>query len=276
MRLYDYHPTYSLSPFTFLNQLQFGITDTRPEDGNTELFANGTGNEMETVRKENEVRRRRKNEEGMDDDRLNPRPKNRTRSASHSTSRSTSPRRNLSFSPYSSTHGPASITTVLAPKSRWQQLVVNAGAVVSEESMRCLKYCLHWLQYAVQHIEHQIAILRNFLIALATAAMRNNATSPESDRELVPVSAGAKIQTIKKDVIDTLRKVVEVISKYAGACLPDQAKTSVRGFILNLPGKWVRLSDYIKCLSLHVIRLYTICLSTHCFLLSYSTGYPPE
>ncbi|RUS14872.1 transcription factor Opi1-domain-containing protein [Endogone sp. FLAS-F59071] len=231
-------------PFYLYQQsLQFGIADSaRPEDENTELFANGTSSSAMETRRENELRRRR-NEEGMEEDRLTPRPKGRTRSASRSASRSTSPRRNISFSPYGSAHGPSSITTVLPPKSRWQQLVVNAGAVVSEESMRCLKYCLHWLQYAVQHIDQQIAVLRNFLIALATAAMRNNATSPESDRELVPASAGAKIQAIKKDVIDTLRKVVEVVSKYAGACLPDQAKTSVRGFILSLPGKWATLQN---------------------------------
>jgi hypothetical protein len=33
--------------------------------------------------------------------------------------------------------------------------------------------------------------------------------------------------------------VVEVISRYAGSSLPVQARQTVRGFILNLPGKWV-------------------------------------
>lgn len=43
-------------------------------------------------------------------------------------------------------------------------------------------------------------------------------------------------------MIDTLRKVIEVVSKYAGACLPDHAKRSVRSFILNLPTRWASIN----------------------------------
>lgn len=38
--------------------------------------------------------------------------------------------------------------------------------------------------------------------------------------------------------MDTIRKVVDVVSKYAGAALPDQAKKYVRQSILGLPVKW--------------------------------------
>lgn len=70
------------------------------------------------------------------------------------TSRSTSPLRPYALAPKSASgprhhhHAHASL-----PRSRWQQLMVHAGsaagttaAVISEESMKCLRYCLSWLQ----------------------------------------------------------------------------------------------------------------------------------
>ncbi|KAI9318969.1 transcription factor Opi1-domain-containing protein [Dichotomocladium elegans] len=115
------------------------------------------------------------------------------------------------------------------PTSTWQQLVVHASsaagttaAVISEESMKCLRYCLSWLQYAIHHIEQQMALLRSYLVSLATAPAEAN---PDT------------VQTIKKEIVNTVRKVVEVVSKYAGSSLPQQAKETVRGFILGLPAK---------------------------------------
>ncbi|KAG0164056.1 hypothetical protein DFQ28_010885 [Apophysomyces sp. BC1034] len=127
--------------------------------------------------------------------------------------------------------------------SQWQQLVVGAGsaagstvAVVSEESMKCLKYCLTWLQYAIQHIDQQMTLLRNFLVSLATAQSGSAASLT------VPYS-GSSLSQIKKDIVNTLRKVVEVVSHYASSALPHHAKVAVRGSILDLPSRWASLSD---------------------------------
>jgi transcriptional repressor OPI1 len=43
---------------------------------------------------------------------------------------------------------------------------------------------------------------------------------------------------IKLDVVETIRKVVDVISKYAGNSLPENAQRFVRQSILSLPGRW--------------------------------------
>ncbi|ORZ12348.1 transcription factor Opi1-domain-containing protein [Absidia repens] len=133
------------------------------------------------------------------------------------------------------------------PSSAWQQLVVGASsaagttaAVVSEESMKCMKYCLNWLQYAMQHIEQQMGLIRAFLVSLATS----QSTSTSSDSLSVPNGPSPSvISAVKKDVVDTLRKVVDIISRYAGSSLPYHAKMAVRGFILNLPGRWASLND---------------------------------
>lgn len=44
--------------------------------------------------------------------------------------------------------------------------------------------------------------------------------------------------SVKKNVVNTIRQVVEVVGKYAGGSLPEPAKQKVKGFILSLPGRW--------------------------------------
>ncbi|KAG0015975.1 hypothetical protein BGZ82_001227 [Podila clonocystis] len=136
------------------------------------------------------------------------------------------------------------IGTVSAPSqqfSGWRGVVATVGsasaagvAIFSEESMKSLKYCLQWLQYAVQHIDHQIGLLRAFLVSLA---------NPSQNTEIVPSTAASTLASIKKEVVETLRKVINVVSRYAGACLPDQAKINVRQFILSMPVRWATLNN---------------------------------
>ncbi|KAG0288865.1 hypothetical protein BGZ98_004078 [Dissophora globulifera] len=125
--------------------------------------------------------------------------------------------------------------------SGWRGVVATVGtasaagvAIFSEESMKSLKYCLQWLQYAVQHIDHQIGLLRAFLVSLA---------NPSKDTAMVPSNAASTLASIKKEVVETLRKVITVVSRYAGACLPDQAKISVRQFILSMPVRWATINN---------------------------------
>ncbi|KAG0740225.1 hypothetical protein G6F29_004159 [Rhizopus arrhizus] len=124
----------------------------------------------------------------------------------------------------------------IAPHSRWHRIVLHASsaagttaAVISEESMKCLKYCLSWLQYASQHIEQQMNLLRRYLV------------SSTDHQAVIHQQPDNTLSKIKKEIVDTLRKLVEVISKYAGTGLPEQAKASVRSFILALPSRWAIL-----------------------------------
>jgi hypothetical protein len=153
-----------------------------------------------------------------------------------SSSRSTSPSPKAPYHHPHHHHHHHQIATPVST-SRWQQLVVHASAaagttaaVISEESMKCLKYCLSWLQYAIRHIEQQMNLLQSHLTSSNTSLTAPN-VQPKNGRSI--------LSGIKKDIVDTLRKVVEVITRYAGASLPTQSRQHVRGFILNLPGKWV-------------------------------------
>jgi hypothetical protein len=115
--------------------------------------------------------------------------------------------------------------------------------------MKCLKYCLYWLQYAVNHIDQQMTILRNFLVSLATS-------SSPSTLQTVARPSTSVLSAVKKEIIDTLRKVVEVISKYAGSSLPAHARSAVRSFIINMPGKWVSFSLSVLIISLVFVNQF--------------------
>lgn len=126
--------------------------------------------------------------------------------------------------------------------------------------MRRLKYCLQWLQvsafrdslssfqltrrigqYATGHIDEQILVLRNFIESLAPDG-HETATGGigEGGGDERPISA-THMQTltqVKRDVVSTIRQVVDVVSKYAGGALPEPARVRVREFILHLPQRW--------------------------------------
>lgn len=46
------------------------------------------------------------------------------------------------------------------------------------------------------------------------------------------------LTNVKRDVVKTVRQVVEVVSKYAGGALPEPARGRVRQFVLLLPQRW--------------------------------------
>ncbi|GAA5899397.1 uncharacterized protein JCM6883_005206 [Sporobolomyces salmoneus] len=135
-------------------------------------------------------------------------------------------------------------------RSRWQTVLLEAGglgAAVSEESLKSLRYCLQWLVYATAHLDHQISTLRDFILSLRTHNRTHPSTSSSSSQSreqssastaLVAASASAHLTQIKHDVVETIRKVVEVVSKYAGAALPEPAKKYVKQSIMGLPMKW--------------------------------------
>jgi hypothetical protein len=55
---------------------------------------------------------------------------------------------------------------------------------------------------------------------------------------MVSPEALRQYSEVKKNVIDTIRQVVDVVGKYAGGALPEPAKATVKNLILALPGRW--------------------------------------
>ncbi|KXN86220.1 Transcriptional repressor OPI1 [Leucoagaricus sp. SymC.cos] len=125
----------------------------------------------------------------------------------------------------------------VAQRSRWQAMLLEAGGLgvaLSDENMRRLKYCLNWLLYATAHIDAQILILRDFIESIRPMPQTNssNRRPPISEEQL------RKLTEVRKDIVSTVRQMVDVVSKYAGGTLPEPARGKVRGFILKLPQRW--------------------------------------
>jgi hypothetical protein len=85
-------------------------------------------------------------------------------------------------------------------------------------------------QYATAHIDHQIHLLRDFLQTLSSPTTPQNA--------LISPSALHTLSRIKADVVETIRKVVGVVSTYAGGALPEAARRRVKDLVLALPERW--------------------------------------
>ncbi|KAG8748424.1 hypothetical protein FRC10_005971 [Ceratobasidium sp. 414] len=128
----------------------------------------------------------------------------------------------------------------VANRSRWQAMLLEAGgigAALSDESMKRLKYCLQWLQYATNRIDSQIAVLREFLDSLSPGAGAGEPLHMDNDAPVSPVTL-ARLSAVKRDVVATIRQAVDIVSRYAGGALPEPARGTVRSVLLRLPERW--------------------------------------
>ncbi|KAI9009434.1 transcription factor Opi1-domain-containing protein [Gaertneriomyces semiglobifer] len=113
----------------------------------------------------------------------------------------------------------------------------------SEETLRGLRYCLEWLQYASAHIERQVQALMTYISSLASFNSANTSpTPPLSPNGQLTLPPPSLLSTIKREVVETIRRVVDVVGRYAAIYLPAEGRGRVRGFILGLPGRWASLS----------------------------------
>ncbi|KAJ6002276.1 hypothetical protein N7522_007503 [Penicillium canescens] len=129
----------------------------------------------------------------------------------------------------------------------WQsRLVISTsglGVAMSDESLRSLQYCLTWLRWANGRLGKAI-------IALQSAVTEwENQKAQQQGRSQSDVEAGGsrqenaslliqRIQAVKADVLSTLKQVVDVVSKYAGGALPENARHLVRRHLTSLPHRF--------------------------------------
>jgi len=78
-------------------------------------------------------------------------------------------------------------------------------------------------------------ILRDLIASLQPPPDSPLALNPDA---LISQERMRQLANVKRDVVATVRQVVDVVSKYAGGALPEPARTRVRGFILHLPQAW--------------------------------------
>ncbi|KAK6356835.1 hypothetical protein TWF718_001175 [Orbilia javanica] len=141
------------------------------------------------------------------------------------------------------THKPATDVVSLNWQRRLMLSTAGVGVALSEESLKSLKYCLAWLRWANDHLDKVIMALRGVISEYDSDKSRANGTSgkdggaDEGDDER-SAQLQNKIETLRKDVIGTLKRVVDVVSTYAGGALPENARVVVKACITNLPRRW--------------------------------------
>ncbi|KAK6333714.1 hypothetical protein TWF730_003897 [Orbilia blumenaviensis] len=141
------------------------------------------------------------------------------------------------------THKPATDVVSLNWQRRLMLSTAGVGVALSEESLKSLKYCLAWLRWANDHLDKVIMALRGVISEYDSDKSRANGTSgkdggtDDGDDER-SAQLQNKIETLRQDVIGTLKRVVDVVSTYAGGALPENARVVVKACITNLPRRW--------------------------------------
>ncbi|KAJ3238420.1 hypothetical protein HDU81_007901 [Chytriomyces hyalinus] len=169
------------------------------------------------------------------------------------------------------------------PRGMWGSVVQgvqsNLGAmVISEDAVRALKWCLKILQEAARNIETQVDLLRRYLASYlanfnlpavigdatpsttsssASAASSSNTSTPPISPQDAAANQNAHadamnndlntaISSVTREVVGTLKLVVEMLVKHASSRLPPPARRRVREFILRLPNRWSSLANDLQ------------------------------
>ena len=114
----------------------------------------------------------------------------------------------------------------MASNETWPTRVVLStygfGAVLNEESLKNLKYCLDWLRFLNAHLGKLVSVPKN----AAEKLDDHQGSQMDEDRQAnggiaraLPASYensravfAAKIESLKGDVVATMKKAVEVVS----------------------------------------------------------------
>ncbi|EPS39797.1 hypothetical protein H072_6252 [Dactylellina haptotyla CBS 200.50] len=144
------------------------------------------------------------------------------------------------------THKPATDVVSLNWQRRLMLSTAGVGVALSEESLKSLKYCLAWLRWANDHLDKVIMALRGVISEYDSEnksrqrQVNGNHANGEASKEDEERSLQLqhKIDNLRKDVIGTLKRVVDVVSTYAGGALPENARVVVKACITNLPRRW--------------------------------------
>ncbi|KAL4868532.1 hypothetical protein BDV12DRAFT_185891 [Aspergillus spectabilis] len=128
-----------------------------------------------------------------------------------------------------------------ARQSTWQsRLMISTsglGVAMSEESLRSLQYCLTWLKWANGRLGNSIVALQETLKEWEALPQKNEDESING-QATNQTQLSQRIQALKQDVLSTLKQVVDVVSKYAGGALPENARHLVRRHLTSLPHRF--------------------------------------
>merc|ERR1712000_720624 len=150
--------------------------------------------------------------------------------------------------PYSETQVVLQSRERQAPPNWRQQLVISTsglGIAMSDESIRSLRYCLSWLRWANGRLGEAIQNIKDLLERWDEGVTPGEQASPmsvasmtQSQQEQRQAALSARIGALKVDVLQTLKKVVGIVSQYAGGALPQNARDLVHKHLTSLPQRF--------------------------------------
>ena len=116
------------------------------------------------------------------------------------------------------------------------------GVAMRDESLRSLRYCLNILQLGNSHLGRTLCTLKDLVkdhqqsekqVSSDATAESNTGDQPRNQEAI-----DKHIERYRVDVLETIQKVVNVVSKYAGAALPENARDLVRRHLVSLPQRF--------------------------------------
>ena len=137
---------------------------------------------------------------------------------------------------------------------RWQArfAISTSGLGVSmrEESLRSLKYCLKCLHWANDHLNTIVISLRKALdewsqrhqsapsASISYPADKDGPAQGPEIRTRDEATLSRHIKILTKEVFQTLSKIIDVVSTYAGSALPENARDLVRKQLNSFPQRF--------------------------------------
>ncbi|KAF1981400.1 Opi1-domain-containing protein, partial [Aulographum hederae CBS 113979] len=186
-------------------------------------------------------------------------PRERMRAASQSSFAESLPAYDENRSPQYEERG--ALATTERPRSShgWStQIMITTsglGVALHDSSLRSLKYTLRVLEEASTRIGNIMRALKMLLEdyerTIAPNQQQNGGSSsthpqeshlsPEQERASRTIAE--RIQTLGHDIWQTLRSLVDSVSKYTGGALPENAGQLVRRQLMSLPHRWLNASQ---------------------------------
>lgn len=136
------------------------------------------------------------------------------------------------------------------------------GVAMSDTSLKSLKYCLGILRRATNHLGSVMRalglVLEDYERACAASSngqqrqqqQPNTADGAEAEPRPAPedeaARLAARIQALSTDILNTLKTVVNTVSRYTGGALPTNAANFVRSQLLSVPERWRLASQHSR------------------------------
>jgi hypothetical protein len=123
----------------------------------------------------------------------------------------------------------------------------NLG-VLKDETVSSLRFCIDFLRHAIAKMMDQLALLKHSIEHGISASIgilqlyfmcSCRKQNPDGSNATTIGNIAVLISTVKKEIVETLRKVVEMLGRYTSPYLPMDARQSVKSFILSLPNRMV-------------------------------------